>query len=216
MAHSSAWDGPPGPPHKGSSYTLDMRVWKLLLLLCLAASTFAESRLPQEEFRLRRASLRKSLDGALLLFSHVEGSDEVYELAEEPNFYYLTGWEQPGAILLITASDETLFLPHHNERRERFVGHRTSAEDANARELTGFDKVMPVEKFEAQLAAAANNAEKLYALPRSRAASRLEALYPFRHIADASELVTKLRVKKSPAEISALRHASDVSLQAHR
>ena len=193
-----------------------MRVWKLLLLLCLAGGAFAEGRMPPEEFRARRASLRKSLDGAVVLFSHVEGPDEVYELAEEPNFYYLTGWEQPGAILLITPSDDILFLPHHNERRERFVGHRTSAEDANAREITGFDRVMPIEKFEAQLAAAANNAEKLYALPRSRAASRLEALYPFRQIADASGPVTKLRVKKSPAEISALRHASDVSIEAHR
>ena len=40
--------------------------------------------------------------------------------------------------------------------------------------------------------------------------------YPFREVADATPLIAKLRVKKSAAEIAAIQHATDVSIEAHR
>ena len=39
---------------------------------------------------------------------------------------------------------------------------------------------------------------------------------PFREIADASPLIANLRLKKSAAEIAAIQHATDVSVEAHR
>ena len=45
---------------------------------------------------------------------------------------------------------------------------------------------------------------------------KLKTLYPFREISDAAPLITKLRVKKSPAELAAIQHATDVSVEAHR
>jgi Xaa-Pro aminopeptidase len=172
--------------------------------------------MPLDEFKTRRANLRSSFDGVLVLFGRVEGRDEVYRATEEPNFYYLTGWSQPGARLLVTPTRELLFLPHHNERAERFQGKRSSAEDADVRALTGFDEVLPIEKFESELDRALSEHDKLYVLPGQPATEKLKELYPFREISEAAPVITKLRVKKSPAELAAIQHATDVSMEAHR
>jgi Xaa-Pro aminopeptidase len=175
-----------------------------------------KAKMPPGEFKTRRANLRSSLDGVLVLFGRVESRDEVFRVGQEPNFYYLTGWSQPGARLLVTPTREVLFLPHHNERVEHFQGRRSSAEDADVHALTGFEEVRPIEKFESELGQALSEQDKFYAPLNQTATEKLKALYPFREISDALPLVTKLRVKKSPAELAAIQHATDVSVEAHR
>jgi len=175
-----------------------------------------EGKMPRDEFKTRRANLRGSLDGVLVLFGRVEGRDEVFRVQEDPDFYYLTGWNQPGARLLITPTRELLFLPHHNDRVEHFQGRRSSAEDADVHALTGFEETRPIEKFEYELNQALNEQDKLYAPLDQSATEKLKTLYPFREISDAVPLITKLRLKKSPAELAAIQHATDVSVEAHR
>jgi Xaa-Pro aminopeptidase len=190
-----------------------------LLAAALLIAPFAlpvQAKMPLDEFKTRRANLRKSLEGVLVLFAHVEGRDEVFRLEEDPNFYYLTGWSQPGARLLITPDRELLFLPHHNEHAERFQGRRASAEDADARALTGFDDIRPIEKFESELDQALSQHDQIFAPLNEPATEKLKTRYPFREISDAAPLVTKLRVKKSPAELAAIQHATDVSIEAQR
>jgi len=152
----------------------------------------------------------------LVLFAHTEGRDEVFRITPEANFYYLTGWSEPGARLLVTPTEEILFLPRHDEHAERYQGRRWSAEDAGAKGATGFERVLPVEKFEAELDKALDAHENLYALPSQPSTQGLEARYPFRQVSDAAVEITKLRVKKSPAELAAIQHATDVSIAAHR
>ena len=185
-----------------------------LLMAPLALPVHAK--MPLDEFKTRRANLRSSLDGVLVLFSHTEGRDEVFRRDEEPNFFYLTGWSQPGARLLVTPTRELLFLPHHNEHTEHFQGRRSSAEDADVHALTGFEDVRPIEKFESELDQALTEQDKLYAPLSQPGTEKLKTLYPFREISDAATLITKLRVKKSPAELAAIQHATDVSIEAHR
>jgi Xaa-Pro aminopeptidase len=187
-----------------------------VLALAVLMAPLVPAKMPMDEFRARRANLRKSLDGVVLLSARTEGRDEVYRSNQEPNFYYLTGWTDPGARLLITSEREILFLPHHNERLEHFVGKRSSAEDTDVHTVTGFDEVLPVEKFEAELDKAVGSHEKIYALPNTPFTEKLKAQYPFRDISDAAPLVAKLRMKKSAAELAAVQHATDVSLDAHR
>lgn len=187
-----------------------------LLALVLLIAPFAVAKMPAEEFRTRRANLRKTLDGVLLLAARVEGRDETFREDQEPNFYYLTGWNEPSARLLMTASEEILFLPHHNQRLENFVGKRASAEDSDVRALTGFDQVLPIEKFETELDKAVSANEKIYALQNSAFTDKLKTLYPFRDISDGAPRVAKLRMKKSEAELAAIQRATDVSLEAHR
>jgi len=180
----------------------------------LAAST-AAAKFPAGEYQARRANLRKALDGVVVLFGQTEGRDEVFRFGQESNFYYLTGWMQPGARLLITPTEETIFLPHHDERREHYTGRRSSAEDADARAATGFERVLPIEKFESELDTALALHNQLYALA-GPFTDKLRARYPLRDIGDGAPMIAKLRMKKSAAEIDAIQHATDVSMEAHR
>lgn len=187
-----------------------------VLALALLIAPFASPRMPLDEFRTRRANLRKSLDGVLVLAARTEGRDEVFRSNQEPNFFYLTGWSEPGARLLVTPAREILFLPHHNERLEHYVGKRSSAEDADVHALTGFEEVLSLAKFETELDKAVSDQEKIYVLQKSDFADKLQSLYPFRQTSDAAPLIARLRMKKSPAELAAIQHATDVSLEAHR
>ncbi len=188
----------------------------LCAIVASAAIALASDPIARDEYRSRRAELRKTLEGPLALFGRGEGPDEVFRGFQEPNFYYLTGWEEPGAILLLTKSEEILFLPHRNSRREIYMGRRTAAEDANAGAETGFDSVLPVERFESQFAKALDSGPEVYALADRAGTDRLKSLAPLREISGAGTLVAKLRVKKSPGEIAAIQHATEISVQAQR
>jgi len=189
----------------------------LAVVLLLAPFTLpSKAKIPLDEFALRRASLRKSLDGVLVLFGQTEGRDEVFRVRPEPNFYYLTGWTQPGAVLLLTPTEEMLFLPHHDLRVEHFHGKRASAEDAGVHAVTGFEVVFPGEKFDSELGKALSAHEKIYTPFDQPIVEKLKTAYPFREIHDAVPLIVKLRLKKSASELAAIQHATDVSLEAHR
>lgn len=182
------------------------------------AALFALGATPitQKEVKGRREALRSKLDGTIVLFGRTEGNDDVYGFLQDPDFFYLTGWTEPGAVLVVTPSHETLFLPHHDERRERYTGKRASAEDKSVHTVTGFDEVLPIEKFEARFAAALDNSEKVYAHAEDAKAAKLKDRYPFRTFSEAGPLVAKLRMKKSPAELEAIQRATDVTIDGHK
>jgi Xaa-Pro aminopeptidase len=194
--------------------------WPLRIAIALLAITALSGKAPLDEFRARRAALRESLggaaDGVFLLKGQAEGSDRIFRFEQDLNFFYLTGWSEPGAAILLTPSDEILFLPRHDEHAERFAGKRASAEDADVHAVTGFDKVLPVERLEAELDSALSAHAHLYAPWTETYAGQLRARYPFREVADATPLVGKLRAKKSASEIAAIQRATDVSIQAQR
>ena len=189
-----------------------------LLALTLLLALPIVAKMPPDEFRSRRASLRKALEGSgvVVLAGRVEGRDEIYRSDQEPNFFYLTGWSEPGARLIVTPTEEILFLPHHNLRVEHYQGKRSSAEDADVRAVTGFDTVLPLEKFETELDKALDANERVYGLAGQPITEKLKSYLSFRDVSDATPMIAKLRMKKSPAEIAAIQHATDVSLDAQR
>ncbi len=200
-----------------------IRLFSVLLIIGSAGVAPAPlpGKVPLDEFRARRAALRQSLSGegaggVLLIKGQPEAYDRIFRFQQTRDFYYLTGWNEPGAALLMTPSDEILFLPSHQERAERYAGKRTAAEDSDARAVTGFDEVLPVEKLEGQLDLALGSHARIYAPWSESYAGQLRSRYPFREVADATPLVAKLRVKKSETEIAAIQHATDVSMDAHR
>lgn len=186
------------------------------ILGALMAPSLVPGAIPLSEYHQRREKLRRDLKGTLVLFGNKEDPELVGRFRQESNFYYLTGWTEPGARLLITHDDEMLFLPHHNEVVERYTGRRTSAEDSDAKEKTGFQTVLPIEKFETQLMKALDSAPDFYALPKSQEVDRLKPLLALRDIGDAGAQIGTLRRIKSEAEIAELQHAADVSMAAHR
>jgi Xaa-Pro aminopeptidase len=193
-----------------------MRKSALWCALAFVTAAFATDPIPRDEYHTRRAELRKKLDGVLVLFGYAEGPDEVYRVGQNSNFYYLTGWTEPGAIVMLTPAEEILFLPHRNARREVYNGKRVAPDDANAPASTGFDSVQGTEKLEASLQRALDSYGAFYAIADPANMAKLKALAPFREVAEGAHLLAPLRMKKSPAEIAAIRHTTDVSMEAHR
>ena len=133
-----------------------MRTFLLLLLLPIlfVSSCFALDRQPNADYHMRRESLAaKTNGGAVLLFApnESEGPNDLYGYRPDNNFYYLSGWAEPGAALLIVPKAESkpyteiLFLPAHNPGQEKWTGPKLGADSADAPRLTGFDKVEPID-----------------------------------------------------------------------
>lgn len=188
---------------------------RLLCVFALVAMT-ANAQIPREEYHERRTKIQKDFDGILVLAGWQEGPDEVYRTYQESNFYYLTGWQEPGAILVVTPKREVLFLPKRNERKERYNGTRLAYGDPGANEKVGIAEVAPLEQFESRLAQLLPDGQDVYTLISHPFAAKLKALVPMRDMRDATSIIGKLRTRKSAAEIAAIQKATDVSMDAHR
>jgi len=154
----------------------------------------------------------------VVLFGRAESdADELRtRFFQEPNFYYLTGWNQPGAVLVLEPARDWLFLPPKNPEAEKWTGSKTSAKDPNAAVVTGFEHVLPMQALEAELLKLLRQYPRLYALKGTAATAKLEKLAPLREISDARPPIAKLRMKKSAEEIALIEHATSLSIEAHR
>ncbi|MGE5488231.1 MAG: M24 family metallopeptidase [bacterium] len=184
----------------------------------LASVLCAAGAVPASEYAERRQSIRKGLDGAVLVMCGNTTGD-VDELRsgfhQEPNFYYLTGWKQPGAILLLTREAETFFLPKRDAVVERYTGAKVAAGDADARARTGFERVFPADQFEREFKRAAANRARVLTIP-GRCRDRIAKLASNLETGDARQMLLKARAVKSPAEIEMIRAAMAVTMDAHR
>jgi|SRR5579863_10225720 len=185
-------------------------------------------------YRAHRASLAKSLpDGVTVVFGRTEQDEDLRTgFFQESNFYYLTGWREPGSIILLAPlpedakapgyaekallSREILFLPERNPEQEKWTGRKLGPRDQNIGEITGFETVMPAERFEAELSRALEMYPRLYSLTASPAADRLRQLAPLRDVGNAAPAIAKLRMHKSAEEIALIQRTTDVTIEAHR
>src|SRR4029077_10379291 len=88
--------------------------------------------------------------------------------------------------------------------------------DADIGALTGFQNVMPAEKFESEFRRLLEQYPKLFALADRPEAAKLKSLAPLRDISTAWLEIAKLRMEKSSDELALLQHAVDATLTAHR
>ncbi len=189
------------------------------LLLLLASLLPAAVSL--DEYRARRAAVRERLTkdkGILVLFgaTEAERGDLRSRFFQEPNFFYLTGWTDPGAALLLTPTEEFLFLPSPSEVNERYTGKKLLPVDPAAPARTGFAHVLPTPKLELTYYTAVETAPKLYGLIDFNRPDLLRRLAGERKLENAASFLFPLRMKKSPAEVSLLKQSVAVTLDAHR
>ena len=182
------------------AYNWDVRGIVLGLLIGLAQAAVPDASLYQR----RRATLAEAHpDCAGVLFA--QSDSDVHHLRssffQEPNFFYLTGWREPGAILLITRDRQALFLPERDLAQERWTGPRTSADMEGVEQLTGFRHVASVTQFETQLRAALERAPRLCTLRDTPQWDRLAQMQPLREIRDLRPSLARMRMTKSAEEI---------------
>jgi Xaa-Pro aminopeptidase len=214
----------------------------LLVVLLIAQTGWALDRQPNADYRARRVALAGKAQGSLvILFSppESEGPNDVFTYRQENNFFYLSGWAEPGAALLIApaieAKDATpartyteiLFLPARNPVQEKWTGPKLGAENPDAARLTGFDQVKSLEDMRGVIygllsehrgavytdvpaAGETSNSEtSLQWLERANAFPR-GGRYQ-----DVRPLVESLRTVKDAGEVERIRKATEASVAAH-
>src|ERR1041384_2974680 len=97
---------------------------RLVLVLALCAAGLSAAGIPLREYQERRAELRKSLDGVMVLFGADEPDDLHTSFFQEANFLYLSGWREPGAVMMLTPQTEILFLPARDLHMEQYTGRK--------------------------------------------------------------------------------------------
>jgi Xaa-Pro aminopeptidase len=142
----------------------------LLLVVCSVVSSCplseALDRQPSSDYHARREKLAAKLDGGFaLVFAppEAEGPNDIYGYRPDDNFYYLTGWPEPGGALLVVSAreakensptrpySEILFLPNRNFSQERWTGPKLGPDDPKAAHLTGVDRVEALDNLRREL-----------------------------------------------------------------
>src|SRR5690348_1989595 len=107
-----------------------------------------ENPLQVKPFKARRARLAKALgDGVVVLPTAPErtrNADTHYDYRWDSGFYYLTGFREPEAVLVMVLGAKPrsiLFCRDKNLEREIWDGYRHGP--GQARELFGFDEAHP-------------------------------------------------------------------------
>ncbi|MGO4879561.1 MAG: aminopeptidase P N-terminal domain-containing protein [Bryobacteraceae bacterium] len=198
-----------------------MRIFYLFCALLAARPGLAA--VGQDEYRARRAELSKSLhDGVVVLFAATDRGEENIRTGffQEPNFYYLSGWKEPGAMLLVAPLQDdkpfsVLFLPRRHPDQEKWTGRKAGPEDADIAQVTGFDTVLPTESFESELHKQLDHYSRIYTIGEQNT-TVLKQVAPLRDVSSAYQLIARLRMHKSPAELALLQYSIDVTLDAHR
>lgn len=200
---------------------------------------------PQEVYHTRRVALMdKAKDGIIVVFGLKDsetGLEDLSAFRQDDEFYYLTGWNEPGAILVLLpkgrqniatalfpsehTTREILFLAERNPARERYTGPKLGPLDKQAAELTGFPLVLSADHFPAEIGNALNAGQVIYTVFPAPGANlrlsreqekveKLRALAPFAEIRDIRSVIDNLRQVKSKSEMALIEKAVNASVDA--
>ena len=198
---------------------------------------------PASVYHARRVALAAKLRGGVaVLFAAEEPQLDFMPYRQDSDFYYLTGWNEPGAALLIVGDvsqvgatglpsphgyKEILFLPTRDLRMEKYTGAKLDAASPGVTEAAGVEAVAAMTELATvlnrQIAADRRLARKLWAQPDSAQAKALLG-YTAATLGmsapaasrDVTELTGQLRAVKDEGEIALLRKAADASIAGQR
>ena len=172
---------------------------------------------PFERYQGRRQQLGSELDGAIVLFA--APAQDLVEYTQEDNFYYLTGLDEPNAILLLDATadpvEEILFIPPRDPEEERWTGPKLGP-GPDAAALTGLSRVEAVTAFPDRLKSVLGDLNTIHTLTDQAAAvATLREIAPQAEIVDARPVVAAMRQVKAETEVALLEKAIAITMQAH-
>jgi len=213
----------------------------ILVILALGSVSQALERQAASDYHARREKLGAKLDGGVALVfapAEAEGPNDVYGYRPDNNFYYLTGWPEPGAALLVAGAAEAkgdaaarkyteiLFLPKRNYSQERWTGPKLGPDDPKAAELAGVDRVEPLDNLRDELVKLPHGREmKIYTdVPAGEDTSNstaplswlrnANAFFVGASFHDIRPLLASLRMVKDPGEVELIRKATNASIAA--
>src|SRR3990170_3858719 len=158
----------------------------------------------------------------------VRNRDSHYPYRFDSHFYYLTGFGDPEAVLVLVENKSILFCREKNPERETWDGFRYGPD--GARERFGFDEAHPIASLDQEMARLLENRPALYypmgadAQWDARAIRWLNAVRervragiaaPER-VQDVRALIDDMRLVKDAHELAIMRRAARIAAQAHR
>jgi Xaa-Pro aminopeptidase len=186
-------------------------------------------------YATRRRRLAEAMGAGVAVIptapERIRNRDSHYPYRFDSYFYYLTGFDEPEAALVIVAGESPksmLFCRSRNEEREIWEGLRHGPEAA--REGFGFDEAQAVDALDEALPRVLENQPALYYpvgadpewdaramkwLNALRARSRAGVAAPDR-VQDVRALVDELRLVKDAQELALMRRAARIAAAAHR
>jgi Xaa-Pro aminopeptidase len=180
----------------------------------------------------RRRRLAESIgDGVALVPTapeRVRNRDSHYPYRFDSHFYYLTGFTEPEAAVVLACGKSILFCRERNEEREIWDGFRYGPEAA--RERFGFDEAYPIAKLDERVIGLLENQRALYYpmgadlewdaramgwLNAVRTKARAGVAAP-ESLRDVRGVVDDMRLVKDTHEQAVMRRAARIAAAAHR
>jgi Xaa-Pro aminopeptidase len=161
----------------------------------------------------------------------VRSHDTNYRYRQNSDFFYLTGFEEPEAIAVITPGKDkklTLFVRPRDLEQEIWNGYRAGVEGA-VKDYSA-DQAFPITEFDEKLPQILDGPEVLYyafghttpemdqkiirQLTLMRETNR-RPLEPPRTIVDPTTILHEMRVIKNDEEVEIMQRAADIAAEAH-
>jgi Xaa-Pro aminopeptidase len=193
-----------------------------------------ENPLQVKPFKARRSRLAKQLaEGVVVLPTapeHHRNADTHYDYRWDSGFYYLTGFREPEAVLVMVLGAKPrsiLFCREKNLEREIWDGYRYGPEAA--REMFAFDESYPYSELDERMPAFLSNQPALHTpvgadagwdqrvagwLNAVRAKVRTGVTAPVQ-LRDVRADVNEMRLFKDDNELAVMRRAGSISSTAH-
>ncbi|WP_118785252.1 Xaa-Pro aminopeptidase [Haemophilus haemolyticus] len=181
--------------------------------------------LPKEEFgeRRTRAFTQMQPNSALLLFSEIEkrrNNDCTYPFRQDSYFWYLTGFNEPNAALLLLKTEQAekaiIFLRPRDPLLETWNGRRLGVE--HAPQQLNVNEAYSIEEFSTVLPKILKNLTALYHVPEIHTwGDKLvtESAVSFSEILDWRPMLSEMRLIKSPNEIRLMQQAGQITALGH-
>ncbi len=220
--------------------------WLLMMVALWPSGLRALDSVPLTEYRQRRMALGEKLKGgAAVVFAAEEPLLDFMPYRQDSDFFYLTGWNEPGAALVIIGPGpeattrlgdvvpehgykEFLFLPARDPVMEKYTGPKMDAATSFSASRSGVEVVMPMTSLLSVatdfIAADRRRGQQVWIQADVRAgkaalemvAAALGEPTEALPVRDVRGLTMELRTVKSAAEIELLKRASEASIAAQR
>ena len=179
----------------------------------------------ESEYKKRREVLAKSLKSQSISIVHsatykTRSNDTEYPYRQDSNFYYLTGFKEDNACLMIVKKKKkfttVLFVEKKDVTKELWTGKRLGC--VGAREKFAVDEVYEIDLLEEMFLNNIDLKQHLY-FDFKLNYLRFKALKRFSkgintHI-NVAKLIEKMRLIKSSAEIKLIKKAITITKEAH-
>jgi Xaa-Pro aminopeptidase len=182
---------------------------------------------------VRRKRFMDQLGGAAALIpthpERIRSRDTDHRFRPDSDFYYLTGFKEPGALLLLMPGhpkhEVVLFLRPRDPHAEVWHGRRLGVE--RAPEALGVDAAFSIDELEPKLQQLLTGVESLYyqlGLDRDRDDMVLRLLpklgnrhvQPPQAVLSPSAILHEMRLHKDPTELALMRKAAAITAEGYQ